>query len=83
MLPEESRAPLKAHVFDHPQRSQRGRTISHGFHFQLNAARAPSLAAADDAADLAWVPVSELTSCESEFFDDQFHVLDTFLGLLN
>jgi bifunctional NMN adenylyltransferase/nudix hydrolase len=82
VLPEDSRAALKAHVFDHPQRSQRGRTISHAFHFQLNAARVPSLAGADDAADLAWVPVSELTSRESEFFDDHFHVLDTFLGLL-
>lgn len=82
VLPEDSRAPRNAHVFDHPQRSQRGRTISHGFHFQLNAPRVPSLAAADDAADLAWVPVSELTLRESEFFDDHFHVLDTFLGLL-
>ncbi len=83
VLPEDSRAPLKAQVFDHPQRSQRGRTISHGFLFQLNTAQLPPLTAADDAADLEWVAVSELTSRESEFFDDHFHVLDTFLGLLD
>ncbi len=81
-LPIVSRSPLNSHVFDHPQRSQRGRTISHGFYFELDAAQLPSLTAADDAAALAWVPQGELASRESEFFDDHFHILDTFLRLL-
>jgi bifunctional NMN adenylyltransferase/nudix hydrolase len=73
---------IATHVFDHPQRSQRGRTISHGFHFQLSDATLPVLEAADDAAALQWVPISELTAREGEFFDDHFHLLDTFLQLL-
>lgn len=81
-LPRHSSAPLNSHVFDHPQRSQRGRTISHGFYFELEAEQLPSLTAADDAAALAWVPFGEIASRESEFFDDHFHILDTFLRLL-
>lgn len=81
-LPRHSSAPLNSHVFDHPQRSQRGRTISHGFYFELDAAQLPTLTAADDAAALAWVPFGEIASRESEFFDDHFHILDTFLRLL-
>jgi bifunctional NMN adenylyltransferase/nudix hydrolase len=75
----EACTPKAAHVFDHPQRSQRGRTISHGFHFELQAAQLPRVQAADDAAAAEWILCSELTARESEFFDDHFH---TFLGLL-
>lgn len=74
--------PLGSHVFDHPQRSQRGRTISHGFYFDLGDAAPPALEAADDAAALEWVPISELATREDEFFDDHFHILDSFLKLL-
>lgn len=77
-----SNEPVASHVFDHPQRSQRGRTISHGFHFRLTEAKPPSLEAADDAAALQWVPISELAAREEQFFDDHFHMLDTFLKLL-
>lgn len=82
VLDSTSSAPLATHVFDHPQRSQRGRTISHGYHFQLNMAQPPELEAADDAAALQWVPIVELAAREEQFFDDHFHILDTFLELL-
>lgn len=82
-LPAPAVAPLASHVFDHPQRSQRGRTISHGYHFALEEAQLPSLAAADDAAALAWVPLAQLPSIEERFFDDHFHLLDTFLHILD
>lgn len=74
--------PVASHVFDHPQRSQRGRTISHGYHFELKDGPLPELEAADDAAALQWVPIVDLTALESQFFDDHFHLLDTFLKLL-
>lgn len=81
-LVDEARTPKAAHVFDHPQRSQRGRTVSHGFHFELREQQLPRIEAADDAAAAKWIAFSELTARESEFFDDHFHILDTFLGLL-
>lgn len=82
VLTAQAALPLATHVFDHPQRSQRGRTISHGFLFSLGDVPLPTLEAADDAAALQWVPIAELTTREDEFFDDHFHILDTFLKLL-
>jgi bifunctional NMN adenylyltransferase/nudix hydrolase len=82
VLPEGASEPVATQVFDHPQRSQRGRTISHGYHFQLSDGPLPLLQAADDAAALKWVPIAELASLEEQFFDDHFHLLDTFLKVL-
>lgn len=82
VLPAGASEPVATHVFDHPQRSQRGRTISHGYHFQLSDGPLPLLKAADDAAALKWVPIAELASLEEQFFDDHFHLLDTFLKVL-
>ncbi len=68
-------------VFDHPGRSQRGRTITHTHHFELDAAHLPAIAAADDAASAAWVAVNQLPALEDQFHDDHFHMLDRLLGL--
>lgn len=69
-------------VFDHPGRSQRGRTITHAHYFKLNLATLPAAQAADDAAELRWVPVGELAGMEEAFYEDHFHMIDTFLGVL-
>jgi bifunctional NMN adenylyltransferase/nudix hydrolase len=69
-------------VFDHPQRSQRGRTITHTHHFELDLAQLPTVTAADDAASVAWMPIEQLTALEDQFHDDHFHMLDRLLGLL-
>jgi bifunctional NMN adenylyltransferase/nudix hydrolase len=68
-------------VFDHPQRSQRGRTITHAHHFELKGSQLPAIQAADDAALAKWVPIKELASMEEEFFEDHYHILDRFLNL--
>ena len=68
-------------VFDHPDRSQRGRTITHAHHFDLGDRELPEVRADDDAASVEWVPVGELAALEDRFFDDHFHMLDHFLGL--
>lgn len=68
-------------VFDHPDRSQRGRTITHAFHFDLGARALPEVAAADDAMSAAWVPIEQLVHMEDQFHDDHFHMLHHFLGL--
>jgi bifunctional NMN adenylyltransferase/nudix hydrolase len=69
-------------VFAHPARSERGRTITHVHHFDLGEERPPAVRADDDAALAQWVPIGELAALEDQFFDDHFHVLDRFLGLL-
>jgi bifunctional NMN adenylyltransferase/nudix hydrolase len=68
-------------VFDHPDRSQRGRTITHAHFFDLNADHLPGVSAADDAESAAWIPLGQLASMEEEFFEDHFHILDSFLKL--
>jgi bifunctional NMN adenylyltransferase/nudix hydrolase len=68
-------------VFDHPDRSLRGRTITHAHHFDLGQCRLPEVAGADDAAAARWVPITELAGMEETFFEDHFNILDHFLGL--
>jgi bifunctional NMN adenylyltransferase/nudix hydrolase len=73
---------LKAvHVFDHPDRSLRGRVITHAHFFDLGARRFPEVQAADDAASAEWVPIERLAAMEDQFHDDHFHMLDFFFSL--
>jgi len=73
---------LKAvHVFDHPDRSQRGRVITHAHLFDLGSRRPPEVQAADDAAAAEWVPIEKLASMEDQFHEDHFHMLDFFFSL--
>ena len=68
-------------VFDHPDRSQRGRTITHVHHFDLRSDFLPEVQAADDAALARWVPFAELVAMELAFFEDHFNILDHFFTL--
>ncbi len=67
-------------VFDHPQRSLRGRTITHAHLFDLGA-HTPDVQAADDAADAAWVSIARLEAMQTELFEDHFAILDHFFDL--
>ncbi len=68
-------------VFDHPERSLRGRTITHAHFFDLGSEHFPDIHGGDDAASAAWVPIAQLAGMEDQFFDDHFHILDHFLQL--
>jgi bifunctional NMN adenylyltransferase/nudix hydrolase len=68
-------------VFDHPDRSRCGRTITHAHHFDLGQRELPELQAADDALSAQWLPAAELCALESQFHDDHFHILNHFLKL--
>lgn len=82
LLDTAMRHALKAAVvFDHPDRSQRGRTITHAHFFDLGDREFPEVRADDDAAAVEWVPIERLVEMEDRFLDDHFHMLDHFLGL--
>ena len=73
-------------VFDHPQRSQRGRTITHAHHFALspgevNERALPSVEGADDAKAARWFERAALESMLSELFEDHFQIIDHFLAI--
>ena len=69
-------------VFDHPARSQRGRTITHVHFFDLGNRALPHVLADDDAAQAEWTSIDALMDLEDQCFEDHFHILDSFLGLL-
>ena len=76
------RAAMRAvKVFDHPDRSQRGRTITHGHYFDLGNIPLPPVVGGDDAQQALWVPLDQLAAMEDQLFEDHFHLLDSFLGL--
>lgn len=68
------------HVFDHPQRSLRGRTITHGFYVRLKDGALPEVKAADDAAEVLWMPLMDVGRNENMFFEDHAHIINYFVG---
>jgi bifunctional NMN adenylyltransferase/nudix hydrolase len=68
------------HVFDDPERSSRGRIITHAFHFVFSAGSLPDVEGRDDAVEARWVPVAELPAYHGQFFEDHGAILKHFLG---
>jgi bifunctional NMN adenylyltransferase/nudix hydrolase len=66
-------------VFDHADRSLRGRTITHAHWFDLGEFPLPVVAGADDAVDAQWVPMIDLAKMEALFFEDHYSILRHFL----
>lgn len=65
-------------VFDRPDRSARGRTVTHAALIELNAGPLPPVKGGDDAASARWVPIASIR--ENEMFEDHYHILKYFLG---
>ncbi|MDD2894072.1 MAG: bifunctional nicotinamide-nucleotide adenylyltransferase/Nudix hydroxylase [Halothiobacillaceae bacterium] len=67
-------------VFDDPQRSQRGRTITHAFHFDFPAGELPLVKGGDDAAKARWVPLADFYDLDGVMFEDHWHIVTAFIG---
>lgn len=67
-------------VFDAPDRSSRGRIVTHGFHFVVEGGPLPDVAGDDDAAEARWWPLSELQGLEARLFEDHADMIARFLG---
>ncbi len=67
-------------VFDHPDRSQRGRTITHAFHFDFPTGELPAVRGSDDAARARWVPIAEAQRMRAQLFEDHYFIIEHFLG---
>lgn len=64
-------------IFDKPDRSVRGRTITHAYHIDLGYySDFPKIKAGDDAQKAEWVPIGEIR--RDMMFDDHFHIIDYF-----
>lgn len=66
-------------VFDYPERSLRGRTITHAFHFDLGLGSLPTIKGGDDAAEAFWMPLSEALSKPEQFFEDHHAIIEHFV----
>ena len=67
-------------IFDHPNRSLRGRTITHAFCINLGHGELPRVKGMDDA-DKAWfMPLRTALASEHLFFEDHFHIINYFVN---
>ena len=70
---------LNSFVADHPDRSDRGRFISHVYHFALDPEdECPAVQGGDDAAEADWHPLSTLDS--SRVFEDHYALIQHLLS---
>lgn len=70
----------EVHVFAHPYRDMRGRTITHAHYFKLDTlGPLPAVKGGDDAAEAIWVPINDLALLEEEFFSDHIHIVNYFV----
>jgi bifunctional NMN adenylyltransferase/nudix hydrolase len=67
-------------VFDHPERSLRGRTLTHAFHFDFPAGELPPVKGGDDADKARWFPISDALEMGPQLFEDHLHILEFFVG---
>lgn len=70
-------------VFDHPDRSLRGRTITHAYCIKLpDGGDLPGVKGNDDAEHAIWIPVADLFIKENEFYEDHLHIIQYFINRL-
>lgn len=67
-------------LFDYPFRSNRGRTITNAFLIDLGAGPLPQVKGGDDAAKAFWVSLNDVAASESEFFEDHYHIIGSFVN---
>lgn len=76
------RSIITSEVFDEPDRSQRGRTVTHAFYMELFPKLEdglPLVKGGDDASHAFWLPISALGDVEDEFFEDHYDIVRYFI----
>lgn len=62
-------------IFDHPRRSDRGRTITHAHLLDLDYGPLPDVKGGDDAAGAFWIPLADAYKLESEMYEDHYDIM--------
>ena len=71
---------VDSHVFDNPQRSLRGRTITHAYFIQLRAGELPAVRGSDDAEKARWMTLADLYAHEDEIYEDHLQIIQHFVS---
>ncbi|VAW74157.1 Nicotinamide-nucleotide adenylyltransferase, NadM family / ADP-ribose pyrophosphatase [hydrothermal vent metagenome] len=69
---------LATHVFDDPDRSSRGRTITHASVYQLPDMFDHKLQAGDDASEVCWFDLNSLIEIRDQIFEDHYQIVRYF-----
>lgn len=68
-------------VFDHPNRSLRGRTVTHAHYFELPpGGDLPGVKGDDDAEHAMWMPIADAFANEDQFYEDHLQIIQWFYG---
>lgn len=70
---------IASRVFDRPDRSLRGRTITHAFHFHFQDGVLPKVKGSDDAAKAKWFTINEVKNMSEVLFEDHFDIIQSFV----
>lgn len=70
-------------VIDTPDRSERGRIITHVYHIKLDhkSGRLPKVTGGSDATEARWFRFDEVTAMKSELYEDHGDIIDKVLGI--
>lgn len=68
-------------VFDKPNRSLRGRTITHAFTFELAPGQLTKVKGGDDAAKAKWFLIDDVLEMEEELFEDHINIISWGLNV--
>jgi len=69
------RSIVETKIFDHPNRSLRGRTITHAYLIDLGEGPLPEVKGGDDAAGAHWVPLADLKNLEDKIYEDHNDII--------
>jgi bifunctional NMN adenylyltransferase/nudix hydrolase len=68
-------------VFDDPNRSLRGRTITHAYAFHLEAGPLSKVKGGDDASHARWFPIDDVLNMEEYLFEDHYSIIQWAINL--
>lgn len=69
-------------LFDKPDRSLRGRTLTQAYLIELNGgdAKLPRVKGSDDATEAKWFPISQALEMSEQIFEDHHGIIQTMVG---
>ena len=65
----------KVKYYDNPERSLRGRTITHAFKIDLNPGELPRIKGASDAEKAQWFPLNEVFTMGDQMYEDHLDII--------
>ena len=72
----------KVYVFDAPNRSMRGRMITHVHHWNVYDYEAPEVKAGDDLTEAFWMPIDLIAKNKKLFFSDHYAIIAKILPMV-